>query len=298
MKLALGTVQFGLDYGISNQQGQVSTPQITEILTYAKQLGINTLDCAGAYGNSEKRLGQLCRDNNFKVISKIPALRHDEISIKKYVEQSLADLLRDNIESLLFHHADDLLSHPNKQQFFNQLKQLKTQSIVKTIGVSVYSPEQLSYIIKHYLIDIAQVPINIFDQRFISEQLISLCVSNNIKLHARSLFLQGLIFIDEPYLSPYFAPFKEKLQRFSQLAKYLSCSKLTLALSILAQDLLTNDKATKVVEKLVVGVCNKAQLAEIVTAYEQAKTLNISKAELLSLSDTRLELINPSLWKV
>ena len=315
MKLALGTVQFGLDYGISNQQGQVSPSQVKDILHQAESLGIDTLDCAGAYGNSEKVLGALGASKRFKLIGKVPALTAEQSAITPFVEKSLTNLQANQLDTLLFHQADNLLNHPNKSQLFSQLSQLKDQQRVKNIGVSVYSPEQLITIANRYAIDTAQVPINIFDQRFLSTDIIELCQKKHIKLHARSLFLQGLLFVEQKELKPYFAPYQEKLNKFTLLAQYLSCSKLTLALALLAQELRENKKRQvdkkselavidkvviekNVVEKILVGVCNTQQLNEIVNAYQQAKSLEISPNELRLLSDNRLGFINPSLWAI
>lgn len=295
MKLALGTAQFGLNYGISNSQGQVSHSQVKDILERALSLGINTLDCAGCYGNSEKVLGELPKSCNFNIISKIPALTNNETSINKYLQRSLMHLQRDKIDVLLFHQANNLITHPKKKQLFKQLQTLKSQNVVKKIGVSVYSPEQLQTVSDNFSIEVAQVPINIFDQRFISKNIINLCQEKQIKLHARSLFLQGLIFIEQERLANYFTPFKDKLNAFSLLAKHLNCSTLSLALAIVAQDSFSYNN---VIEQLVIGVCNVEQLTEIVDAYSQATTLNISKNELLTLADNRVEFINPSLWSI
>lgn len=295
MKLALGTAQFGLDYGISNSQGQVPYSQVKDILEHASALGINTLDCAGSYGNSEKVLGELPESGHFNIISKIPALTNNETSINKYLQRSLMHLQRDEIDVLLFHQADNLITHPKKKQLFKQLQILKSQNVVKKIGVSVYSPEQLQTIADNFSIEVAQVPINIFDQRFISKDIINLCQEKQIKLHARSLFLQGLLFIEQERLVSYFTPFKDKLKAFSQLAKHLNCSTLSLALAIVTQESFSHNN---VIEQLVVGVCNVEQLTEIVDAYSQATTLNISKNELLILADSRVGFINPSMWSI
>ena len=293
MKLALGTVQFGLNYGVSNQQGQVSKTQVQEILAQALSLGIKTLDCAAAYGESEHVLGEVIANSNFNIITKIPALPHEQASLFDYFEQSLQKLQQKSVHGLLLHQADNLITHPKKQQIFQQLQSLKQQGLAKLIGASLYSPEQLHYIALHYPIDIAQVPINIFDQRFLAKDIIELCRQKRIKLHARSLFLQGLIFLQEQELPQYFTPYKDKLNAFSQLAKHLACSKLTLALAIVAQE---SRNYNDVIDKLVIGVCNSEQLDEIVQAYQQAITLAVSIEELTLLKDKRLELINPSLW--
>lgn len=295
MKLALGTVQFGLDYGVSNQQGQVSKAQVKEILLEAKSLGIDTLDCAAAYGESERTLGEQIVDSDYDIITKIPELTREQTSIISSFEQSLQRLQKKSIHGLLFHQADNLITHPKSIALFQQLQTLKQQQRVEHIGVSVYNPEQLRHIAAHYPIDIAQVPINIFDQRFLADEMIDLCREKHIRLHVRSLFLQGLILIKEIDLPQYFAPYKDKLLAFSQLAEHLGCSKLALALAIVAPN---SHSYADVIDKIVVGVCNKKQLSEIVQAYEQASTLGVTIEELRSVADTRLELINPSLWSL
>ncbi|MEM5513639.1 aldo/keto reductase [Pseudoalteromonas sp. AS84] len=329
MELALGTVQFGLDYGISNTQGQVNKTEVFDILTQAKHLGINTLDCAGAYGNSEHLLGEIFNESklseDFNIISKIPALNNVQHSIETAFFRSLAHLQQQQIETLLFHHSDNLLYHPKKDSLFKQALSLKSQGLIKRIGVSVYTPEQLKTIASHYPIEVVQAPINVFDQRFIATDVIEFCQQKNIVLHARSLFLQGLLFIDQDKIAPYFRPYQQKLNDFAALAQHLNCTKVTLALAMLvngspnsapasranitAQKSHTNiqqnvnNKVPKqinksIIEKLVVGVCNTQQLRDIVEAYKLAKELSISKTELLALADERLGFINPSLWSV
>jgi len=300
MKLALGTVQFGLDYGISNTQGQVDKNQVADILKLAMSLGIDTLDCAGAYGNSEQILGSLSKERPlkqpFNIVSKIPALTDKQCSISELFELSLKSLQRDKIEALLFHHADNLLYHPKKEKLFQQVQALKTHKMVNRIGVSVYSPEQLKSIALMYPIDLVQVPVNIFDQRFISTEVLELCQHKSIKLHVRSLFLQGLLLTEADELPNYFLPYRDKLNAFSELAQYLNCSKLTLALAIVAQELPDYTMKSDIIEKVIVGVCTAKQLNEVATAYQQAKELPLSVQELANLADNRLGLINPSLW--
>jgi aryl-alcohol dehydrogenase-like predicted oxidoreductase len=321
MELALGTVQFGLDYGISNTQGQVSKNETANILVHAKKLGITTLDCAGAYGNSEHLLGEIFTSSqlgeDFDIISKIPALTNVDENINAYFSRSLVHLQQQKIETLLFHHADNLLTHPARKKIFAQALSLKSAGLIERIGVSVYTPEQLKVIAKNFPIEMAQVPLNVFDQRFISSEMISFCQTQKIKLHARSLFLQGLLFIEQDKLAPYFSPYKKKIHDFSALAQYLNCSKLVLALAIAfsSNDSLTAQNShttfkdetsdinatptlSRVIEKLVVGVCNTKQLIDIVEAFELAKHLSVSNNELMALADERLDFINPSLWSV
>jgi aryl-alcohol dehydrogenase-like predicted oxidoreductase len=293
MKLALGTAQFGLDYGISNRQGKVSKTEIKEILDQAFSVGISTLDCAAMYGDSEQVLGQLIPNSNFNVITKIPPLAPEQESLLDYFDQSFRKLQQQQLHGLLLHQADDLIIHPKRKQFFQQLEVLKKQKLIKKIGASLYNPTQLHDIAQHFPIDFAQVPINIFDQRFLAPDIIKLCQEKKIKLHARSLFLQGLIFFNKQELPQYFHPFESKLAAFTLLAKHLNCSKLTLALAIVAQE---SHDYSHIIDKLIIGVCNCQELNELVLAYQHAKVLAISTDELSKLVDQRIEFINPSYW--
>lgn len=293
MKLALGTVQFGLNYGVSNHQGKVAKAQVKEILKQALSLGISTIDCAAAYGDSEQVLGELIPNSDFNIITKIAPLSAEKESLLADFEQSLQNLQQQQLYGLLLHNADDLITHPQRRLFFQQLQYLKKQKQTTLVGASLYNPTQLLNISQHFPIDFVQVPINIFDQRFLSRDIIELCKEKQIQLHARSLFLQGLIFCDEQDLPPFFTPFKSKLAEFTQLAKYLGCSKLTLALAIVAQE---SHEANHIIDKIIIGVCNCQQLNELAQAFQQAKTLTVNITELAKLADQRLNFINPSFW--
>ena len=285
MKLALGTAQFGLDYGVSNSQGQVCPNEVVNILTLAKQANIDTLDTAPAYGNSEKVLGETGLANEFKIITKIPALNDNEINIKDYVSTSLVQLKVENLNAVLFHQVNDIIAKPLAQQRFNALLKLKEQGIINNIGISVYTPEQLEFCIKHYPIDLVQLPLNCFDQRFIQTNWLKKLFDSGIEIHCRSVFLQGLLLMKPEQLPLYFAPFKNVFQRFSDSAKQLNVTTLCLALAIGHQ---YNN-----IGKMVVGCCNIKQLSEIISAYNLAKDIN---EDLSALSCENENLIIPSNW--
>lgn len=290
MKLALGTVQFGLDYGISNADGKVSPTEIDAILQWAQAHHIDTLDCAATYGSSEQVLGETKLSQNFSIISKTPSLENVSISIAKQLSQSLSKLKRDNIDGLLLHNCDDLISTQKAQETYQQLKRLKTQGLVNKIGVSVYTTEQLIQIINNFDIDLVQLPINCFDQRFLKPGLLEELVQKNIEVHCRSAFLQGLLLMDNKSVPDYFADYQKYFQNFEALAQQLNCSKLTLALSIVAQNPL--------IERIVIGCCNKKQLEEIIQSYQMAQHLDLSTINFQSLACSEPALINPSLWSL
>ena len=148
MKLALGTVQFGLAYGVANTQGQVPWPVAAEIVRAAQQAGIDTLDTAIAYGNSEACLGQI-GVAPFRVISKLPALPDDVADVSAWVAQhvagSLARLNKDRLDGLMLHRPADLLG-VHGRVLAEALDQVVSRGHAQAVGVSIYDPSELDQI--------------------------------------------------------------------------------------------------------------------------------------------------------
>ncbi|MGS0534970.1 aldo/keto reductase [Pseudoalteromonas sp. SaAl2] len=191
MKLALGTVQFGLDYGVSNHAGKTQTDEIERILALAKNSSLDTIDTAAAYGDAESILGK-CAINDFNFVSKIKPLPDSCIEtdwVQSNLENTLADLGKNTIYGLLLHNADDLKKYPNLLEILNSLK---TKNKVTKIGLSVYSTNQITQSILEQ-IDLIQLPANIFDQRFLTTDLLSKFQQSGVEVHTRSAFFTRLI---------------------------------------------------------------------------------------------------------
>jgi aryl-alcohol dehydrogenase-like predicted oxidoreductase len=285
MNLALGTAQFGLDYGVSNTQGKVYSEEVNKILTLAKQHKISTLDTAPSYGDCEEVLGKSELTSQFNIVSKIPALKENEVNIEPYVESSLQYLKVDKLSAVLFHHVDDVINSTHAKKRFDSLLKLKEQGKVTKVGVSVYSPKQLEFCIKHYSIDIVQLPLNIMDQRFINSGWLNELADKNIEIHCRSIFLQGLLLMPQEQLPTYFTPFKESFKYFADTAKQLKVSPLSLALAIGHQ--------YNAISKVLVGCCSTKQLTEIIDANIKAAEI---KEDLSSFACENEQLIIPSNW--
>jgi aryl-alcohol dehydrogenase-like predicted oxidoreductase len=196
-KIALGTVQFGIDYGINSKSGQVKVSEVVEILNYARNHNISLLDTALAYGSSEKVLGD-AKTQDFDIVTKT---RHfdgvvigdkEAMQIYRDLVESIALLKRQSIYGLLLHNANDLLK-PGADKIIYQLHSLKDQGLVNKIGVSVYTPDQLQKITDRFDIDLVQLPFSIIDRRFVDCGLLAKMHDLGIEVHARSVFLQGLM---------------------------------------------------------------------------------------------------------
>ena len=256
MKLGLGTVQFGCNYGISNKHGQVTPDEISKILEFAKSQGIDTLDTASLYGNSEEVLGHFDL-SSFKVVTK--TIKVDKTSdrnenLQKFKEafyNSQKKLGYIKLYGLMFHEANDLLGI-NGGELWDLVCDFKEKEYVKKIGVSVYTPEQLIKITDMYDIDIVQLPLNILDQRFVP--ILSELKQKGIEIHTRSTFLQGLLLMNTPELDSYFDEIKPVLKELPE-------PKMPHALQFVNN--------IKEVDKIIVGTTCLKDLEEIVSYINQ-----------------------------
>jgi len=166
-KLALGTAQFGLDYGISNKTGQVRDSEAIGIINIARKMGLTTIDTAMAYGESESRLA-LIGVEEFEIITKLPEFPDRDFPVRDWVESqingSITRLRVDHLHGVLLHRPQQVLgSYGN--EIVKALENLKELGKIRQIGVSIYSPNELEAIMNIIKIDIVQAPMNILDQR-------------------------------------------------------------------------------------------------------------------------------------
>jgi aryl-alcohol dehydrogenase-like predicted oxidoreductase len=187
-KLILGTVQFGLSYGINNSTGKVSKAEASKILTVAKDHGLSILDTSHAYGDSEIILGELLeKDNDFNIISKLPRTTENPKSI---FEVTAKRLRKNKLYGYLVHHFEFFKENPS---IWEEIKALKIDGRIEKTGFSLYNMNELEYLFsKNVIFDIVQVPYNILDRSF--EPYFKELKKRNIEVHTRSVFLQGLFF--------------------------------------------------------------------------------------------------------
>jgi len=203
--LTLGTVQLGVDYGVANSVGRPAFETAKEIVRTALEGGIEWLDTAVVYGDSEAVIGRCLREldqdltKNVKIITKLPSLKGcSEAEIDCLLEESLKKLNCDQIQGLMLHSAQDLLEvdRAKLDHFFNYRESGK----VKQVGVSVYTVEQAKYAINNFEVDIIQFQSNLLDRSFLDGGIFDLCAEKGIQVFVRSIFLQGLFFLsaDDP----------------------------------------------------------------------------------------------------
>jgi aryl-alcohol dehydrogenase-like predicted oxidoreductase len=270
-KLGLGTVQFGLPYGISNQSGQTSAKEVQNILNSAQSYGVDLLDSASAYGNAEEVLGQ--NDlSGFKVVSKfMPPSEGNGLSDQ--LRQSMKNFKTTSFHGYLAHRPMDVLNHPEQ---WAELQEFKAEGKVKKVGFSLNDPYELKLLLEEgYKPDLVQVPFNYFDRRF--EPNIKHLKKMRCEIHTRSAFLQGLFFMDPNELPVFFDEVKDPLKQLQKI-KLLNGALLNFVL----------DKPF--IDKVIIGVESKAQLLENLESIEHALALPELND---NLSDN---VLNPSRW--
>lgn len=284
-RIALGTVQFGMSYGVANQSGQVDIEEAAAILACAYSAGLDTLDTAVAYGESEAQLGQM-GVGDWQIISKLAPLPQSTLDVNAWVNASVrGSLARLNVsflDGLLLHRASDILG-PQGQALYRALIGLKAQGLVKKIGISIYQPDELEAIFDQMHFDIVQAPFSIFDRRLVASGWLKRLHDVGVEVHARSVFLQGLL------LMPY-AERPAKFLRWQSLwdewDRWLLCKQLTPLEACLRYVLAFSE-----IHRVIVGVDTAAQLKEILSA--SGGVLPPVPAELQSRD---VALLNPSNW--
>ena len=286
MKLALGSVQFGLPYGIANRDGQVSRDEAKIIIENARLASIDTLDTAIAYGESETCLGEV-GVAGFKVVTKLPAIPDNIQDVNNWVsDQMQTSLQRLNVTSLyavLLHRSDQLLG-PKGEALSQALEKLKATGMVQKIGISIYAPAELDLVMDIMPFDIVQAPFNVVDQRLYTSGWMQKLYSSGVEIHTRSAFLQGLLL-----MAPSSVPkrFNHWLPLWNEWHSWLSLNKISAVEACIG---FVN--AFPQITKIVVGVVSHEQLQEII----MASKLDIHPVwPVISSDDERL--INPSCWK-
>ena len=194
MKLALGTAQLGLAYGIANPQPQIAYAESKAIVDYAAGQGMTVLDTAMGYGDSEARLGEIGVDA-WKVISKLPDVpvgENTETWIINAVKSSLDKLKVASLYGLLLHRPAQLLGDRGPE-IHAALQRLKADGLVEKTGVSIYQPSELEGVFSVGEVDLVQSPLSVLDRRLITSGWLDRLADRGVEVHARSVFLQGLL---------------------------------------------------------------------------------------------------------
>ncbi|MEW5878968.1 MAG: aldo/keto reductase [Pseudomonadota bacterium] len=260
-RIALGTAQFGLDYGVTNRGGQVPEDGVRAVLARAHELGTEWLDTAAAYGTAETVVGRLAGpESGFRICTKVvcAADAADPVGrAQQQFEASLARLRRRSADVLMIHDAQQLLGAEGEALYRWFIAQ-KEAGRARAIGASVYDGAEALALTEHYRLDWIQLPLNVLDQRALVGGALARLKLRGVSIQARSALLQGLLLADPACLPAVLAAARAPLARVRAAAAACGVSPLALALGFVA--------SVAEVDLIVLGVESPAQFDECVHA--------------------------------
>lgn len=285
MKLILGTVQFGLDYGINNSAGKPSKEQVFQLFEEAAKAGVGILDTADAYGNASELIGEFFSSSKtrFDINTKFKA--EEGKSITEQLSNSLKQLNAERINIYFYHRFDEMVRFP---QTLTELEKLKNQNLINKIGVSVYGNDEFEIAVNTPEVDAIQLPFNLLDNYSQRGELLKQAKQKGKEIQVRSVFLQGLFFKNLNDYPAYLSPLKPYMGIIGEIGAESSMNMETLALSYaLAQPEIDN---------VLIGVDTLAQLQQNLSYSNTALPANIvSRINAISVAET--ELLYPKNWK-
>jgi len=293
MKLALGTVQFGLHYGVANTTGQPAEAEVANILRHAVRAGVEVLDTACLYGDSEAVIGRcLPADHGFKIVTKTPKFAGIDgvtaaATLKAAFAESCQRLRLPRLYGLLAHDANDLLG-TDGDAIWRAMQELQAEKRVIRIGASVYNGSQIDALLQRFPIDLVQLPLSLLDQRLIQSGHLDRLAERNVEVHVRSAFLQGALLMSPDSLPPHLAGLRPCLEQISASATGLGISRLEAALRFVS--------GLKQLTAVVCGVDSTEQFDQLAAALERSEVaLSAEDAAACACSDPQL--LDPSQWR-
>jgi uncharacterized protein len=281
-KVVLGTVQFGIKYGI-NHISTPSTAEAHQILQAAADIGISELDTAGAYGNALEVLADFNKSGSpkFKIMTKV-ILESDS-----FFENLKIDLKRLGVSQLLgcYIHRFEDMQHAH---LWAQANRAKEEKLIEKFAVSLYSVEQLECVINNPEIDAIQIPFNFFDQDKNKKKLLMKARRNGKLIYARSVFLQGLFFMSPEALPENLKLLSAPLVKLQKLASVYKIDLQALCLKYALDE--------ECIDKVIIGVETKQQLFDNLKALSLEIPAELRK-ELEELDIENKRLVNPLFWK-
>jgi len=282
-RIVLGGAQLGLPYGILNGGETLSREEVARILDTAVDHGIDSIDTAIAYGQSESIIGETSQ-NRFNIFSKLPPLPVDISNVSEWVHSqvqgSLSRLKCTSLDALLLHRPQDLTGAQGAE-LYAAIRSLMAEKMIHRFGVSIYSPDDLEGIIDTFEIHVVQAPLNVFDRRIlgVTDQLSAL----NIEVHVRSVFLQGVL-IASPQDRPHrFEPWSEHFALFDEWVRSSGLSAMACCIGFALQQ--------PGIAKLVIGTTSAESLDEIMNSIPNS-ALEVPT----HLQSSVEQLIDPRFW--
>ena len=296
MELCLGTVQLGMQYGIQNNM----RPNISEamgILSDALALRIHWFDTASAYGESENILGQFsmrfpAQAQSMQIVSKLGSDALQDVPRKEWrriaeesARERLKKLKREKLDAFLFHNSAYIFD----DEAVDALNHVRAIGLAKSIGVSIYTPEEAMQALKYSQISSIQIPYNVFDHRLDQCGFFARAAASNVRIYARSSLLQGLAVIPQGELPRHMQFAAPYLNQFHLICRDFDITPLQAAIGYVM--------GNPNIDQVVFGVDSRAQLAEYVRLQQNPIPEELKNALTDAFADVEEKLVDPSRWR-
>lgn len=292
MKIILGSAQFGMPYGITNQSKKIlEDHELFEALDCAWKRGIRCIDSAQFYGNALKRIESYhaISKNKFDIINKI--LRYplsdqeDFNALKKELKAQLLSLDISSFDTIMIHHISGVPDFFSQENF----QSLVDDGIAKKIGLSIGCESEYRHLEKRFSFDVVQLPFNILNQQYITMDFLKELYDKKIEIHARSIFLQGILAANAIVLPDHLKGLDFYLKKIIKIANENNTSLKSLALHFAIN--------IPYIKKIVLGVQSVLELEEILNIYDREEKKNYGQEiNWFEFSCPQFDLIDPTRW--
>jgi len=293
MELGLGTVQFGLDYGVSNARGPVPPDEARRIVETAGDAGIRLIDTAAGYGDCETALGRILPPGHrFGIVTKLPGVQGGAITgrdidrLETTFSESLSKLSTDHVHGLLLHRPMNLFLEGGGR-LYDLLTGLKRGGRVEKIGVSVYGGSEIDALFSRFAFDIVQLPVSVLDQRLAASGHITALHERGVEVHARSVFLQGLLLMNPDDVDGFFAPILPLLRRYRDTLAERGLTPEEGAFGFV--------RSVQGIDAVVVGVTTVDELRRDIAAFGRAVDTALDYSP-FAVDDPAM--VNPGMWRL
>ena len=287
-RIGLGTVQFGQDYGVSNRRGKIPSDEAFEVLKLAHENKVNLLDTASSYGDAERVLGEFFKKHSlaFRVVTKLVLTdSYQKGMVHQAYHQSLKQLNISRAYGYLIHRFNDYVADP---KIWEEMLELKKQGLVDKVGFSIYTPRELEILWQHNVeMDLIQLPYSIFDRRF--EKYFPELKQRHVEIHARSVFLQGLAFMEADTLPRHLKDAAGQLTQIQNMAVNCQASISAVCLNFV----LLNPR----IDQVILGIDSLSHFQEDLKATESFSRVQTVIEQLQNLSIENEEVLLPYKWQ-
>lgn len=289
MKISLGTVQWGHSYGLTDDSSIVSHAEINSLIELAMKENIYCLDTSQNYGNAEELIGKY-------VGMKIPSITKMSIQAREVSSNTAENIVKNSInisrnklnvqtlKGILIHNTDFLYSK-YAPKYIDALIKAKNSGLIHKFGFSIYESRDLINVLNLCDPDILQIPLNVFNQEFLTCPMIAKLSYRGCEIHARSIFLQGLLLLKMKSLPDFFKRYQKDLFEWKEFCIQNEISPMEGCISFI--------KTAKYVDVVILGVNSKKQFQENITAFNQSLRLDYSR-----FSKRENNLTDPRQWNL